>query len=75
MSKATDAEITAALVADRLRAAEIITLPRASLNRELVAALVVSGCAVERARDILETATWANALAADDQPTDLTKAN
>jgi hypothetical protein len=32
----------------------------------LAAALASSGCSVERARDMLETATWANALVAND---------
>jgi hypothetical protein len=75
MSKGTDAEIAAALLADRLRVSEILGHPRAELNWKLAAALCVSGCAVDTASDLLETATIANALAADDQPTDLTKAN
>jgi hypothetical protein len=55
-----------AVLRDRLRAAEILALPRAELNWKLAAALASSGCSVERARDMLETATWANALVAND---------
>ena len=59
-----------AVLADRLRVSEILGHPRAELNWKLAAALCVSGCAVDTASDLLETATIANALAADDQPTD-----
>ena len=59
-----------AVLADRLRVSEILGHPRAGLNWKLAAALCVSGCTVARAQDLLETATWANAMAADDQPTD-----
>ena len=67
MSEAAD--ITYAVLRDRLRVAEILALPRAELNWKLAAALASSGCSVERARDMLEAATWANALV-DDQHTD-----
>jgi hypothetical protein len=69
MSKGTDAEIAAAVLRDRLRVAEILALPRAELNWRLAAALAASGCSVERARDVLETATMANAMVADDDHT------
>ena len=67
MSEAAD--ITHAVLRDRLRVAEILALPRAQLNWKLAAALASSGCSVERAREVLETATMANAMVADDDHT------
>jgi len=63
-----------AVLADRVRVAEILALPRAELNWRLAAALAASGATVDTARSTLAAATIANALA-DDQRTDLTRSN